>query len=82
MPEESDVSNISIDAWADGPDTFGQWRGCWRLLRDGLAICERFGVTGERFSNEDLAICAAIIGATSDKRNALNSEAVPPKYYY
>lgn len=64
---------ISIDAWADGPDASGRWRGCWRLLRDGLAIRGRFGVTSERFTSEDQAVCAARVGGTSDKRNVMDA---------
>lgn len=66
---------ISVDAWADGPDASGLWRGCWRLLRDGNAIRGRFGVTSNRFSSEDLAVSAARVGGASDKRNIMCTEA-------
>lgn len=74
LAEENTVSIIFVDAWADGPDAIGQWRGCWRLLRDGLAIRGRFGVTSERFCSEDLAICAGLACGSSDKRNVLDAE--------
>ena len=50
---------ITIDAWADGPNAFGLWRGHWQLLRNGLAIKGRFGVTGERFLTQLDAVDAA-----------------------
>lgn len=65
---------ISVDAWADGPDARGHWRGCWRLLRDGTAIRGRFGVTCERFSSEELAVSAARVGGASDKRNVMDDD--------
>ncbi|WP_147292892.1 hypothetical protein [Dyella psychrodurans] len=65
---------ISIDAWADGPDSLGHWRGCWRLLRDGLAIKGRFGITGECFPSEAQAVFAALRHGTSDKRNVHEME--------
>ncbi|WP_199099579.1 hypothetical protein [Dyella sp. ASV21] len=60
---------ISIDAWADGPDSSGRWRGCWRLIRNGAAIRGRFGVTADYFTSEALAVTAALRCGTSDKRN-------------
>jgi len=63
------VPTITIDAWADGPNAFGLWRGHWRLLRDGLAIKGRFGVTGERFLTRVDAVDAAIRCGVSDQRN-------------
>jgi len=63
------MSIISIDAWADGPDAFGLWRGRWRLLEDGLAIKGRFGITGDRFLTQSEAVDAAARCGASDKRN-------------
>lgn len=60
---------ITIDAWADGPDPLGLWRGHWHLLRDGIVIKGRFGVTGDRFLTQDEAIDAAIRRGLLDKRN-------------
>lgn len=60
---------ITIDAWADGPNSFGLWRGHWRLLEDGLTIKGRFGVTGDRFLTQGEAVDAAIRHGVSDKRN-------------
>jgi hypothetical protein len=63
------VTIISVDAWADGPDLSGRWRGCWRLLSDGLAVKGRFGVTSEWFTSEAQAVCAALRHGASDRRN-------------
>ena len=63
------MSIISIDAWADGPNAFGLWRGRWRLLQDGLAVKGRFGATGDRFFTQNEAVDAAIRCGVSDKRN-------------
>ena len=60
---------ITIDAWADGPNAFGLWRGHGQLLRNGLAIKGRFGVTGERFLTQLDAVDAAIRRGVSDQRN-------------
>lgn len=63
------MTMITIDAWADGPNAFGLWRGHWRLVRDGLAIRGRFGATGDRFLTQGEAVDAAIQCGVSDRRN-------------
>ena len=63
------MPTITIDAWADGPDLLGLWRGHWRLLRDDIVIKGRFGATGDRFLTQNEAVDAAIRLGVSDKRN-------------
>lgn len=66
---------VLIEAWADGPDAAGLWRGCWRLLQDGMAVRGRFGVTAKRFTSRDDAISAATVLGHSDKRNLPSANA-------
>lgn len=66
---ETHMPLVLIEAWADGPDASGLWRGCWRLLLDGAAVRGRVGVTAKRFPNRDDAISAATVLGNSDKRN-------------
>lgn len=68
------MATISVEAWADGPDASGLWRGCWRLMRDGLSIRGRFGVTRERFSRPNEAVHAALDCGTRDKRNVFDAQ--------
>lgn len=66
---------VLIEAWADGPDASGLWRGGWRLLQDGMAVRGRFGVTAKRFASRDDAINAATVLGNSDKRNLPSADA-------
>jgi hypothetical protein len=69
------MSPITTEVWPEGPDEFGQWRGCWRLSIDGLALRGRFGATSTSFASREAAQEAASAMAKADKRNVADRHA-------
>jgi hypothetical protein len=63
------MGSISIETWALGPDTDGQWRGHWSLLAAGEAIPGRYGRTLYLYRSKTEACDAAMGLGRMDRRN-------------
>ncbi|MHA6204337.1 hypothetical protein ACXU4B_07935 [Dyella soli] len=63
------MSSISVETWALGPDTDGQWQGHWNLVTAGEAIPGRYGQTSYRYRSETEARGAAMGLGKMDRRN-------------
>jgi hypothetical protein len=62
------MGSISVETWALGPDTEGQWRGHWNLICAGEAIPGRYGRTLYLYRSEIEARSAALGLGEMDRR--------------